>query len=1148
MVEGNSPGIIPDTIAADSSSGDQRLLGLQEEYKTKKAIISGETREQVKISETERLALIEIRDREIGRIDQLSANAELILKILERKNSFRYGRLLAEGAVAAGSVPTTALLRSALSSMLAHIPELSALGNEIAGFVAGAGIQGIRETFEFLRHRRTGERWLDALNMTDDKSIEASSEWTLSMSFITLSKAIRNNKIDPDHKSIIEVQENFAKIEKALRKKIRKRLIENSDERVETGDKIAEINQNIDLAARVEEEFSKVVVESVGNERGEDFYQYILNKVHKISGAELIQRLMRMGFAGGIIAAGALVYDAASHNQEAYNSVIHSHFQHEDPRQVPPDHQVVNEFAVSNDHQELIHHDGLPKEINNGVSLDSNHDGVVDTTPESVSNLHANIIDHDLANTNHDADYGKINDDLERVHHTSDVRDAAAIPVGIAGMLGAGVYGVSKLWNRFFGRKKEDEILPEPTRDVKPEEDEVELPRVEETPSVVSADTSPDVIIPPVATLASTDDVLTDAGETQLVPDETRLAEPPVLETEPVEHITLSDPVLVESAANSTEDSAIEETPIVPPGVTAQTPEDTVEAVDLGEGLTSDGSLSEITALTPTAEIEAATTTVEPSSDDATFDVDRPEATQTTENSSFGRKEIEELADSIESLTNDQPQIALEKLNEIIVDPRRVIESSDSFSALKFFDSALELNQPGTAVEIFMRSRSFIYFGELNLCEVANYYANKGDLEQAKELSAKIDQAKCPVAGVVLAIIFSQSSDQGMKDRSIDFIENNISSASFQGLGPSEYSRVSIYILNYYRSGHDSIIHKYCSFLSDLSEKFKAPGSGEPVQCLEEVVLTLSGSGFASEAVEAYFRLIDSLPEDEWWRNYYKSFNFIKKHGLPSVEDGAWKNMQDNLALENLKAVTNQVTEIENDQLTIEQMDVDHMIDPKLVPFISSFVRGGNWEYLPETEEYKSFYTAGLLRPIIGLDFKVYSAPTQELALLFQKMLNHYETSLESVTSLNPDISRASEIAESHEAILKKEKAIAERIKEIYEKSGNRTESEVAALTSQFEEILKEEKKKGEGQLKPTIPEMTGKESFVDRKVAYLAGDCDAIFIGDTHGDSDSVRAIIEQTDFIGKMARGINIKLVLWGTIAIAVVQILKILNSLWI
>ena len=107
---------------------------------------------------------------------------------------------------------------------------------------------------------------------------------------------------------------------------------------------------------------------------------------------------------------------------------------------------------------------------------------------------------------------------------------------------------------------------------------------------------------------------------------------------------------------------------------------------------------------------------------------------------------------------------------------------------------------------------------------------------------------------------------------------------------------------------------------------------------------------------------------------------------------------------------------------------------------------------------------------------------------------------------------------------------ILRQLKAIFERAGERTEEEVQALIQEYSDLIAKEKDRGEGKLKDTIGEMKGSESFVDRNVAYIQGDCEAIFIGDTHGDPDAVRAIIGQSDFVGKVARGEKIKLVFLG------------------
>lgn len=89
----------------------------------------------------------------------------------------------------------------------------------------------------------------------------------------------------------------------------------------------------------------------------------------------------------------------------------------------------------------------------------------------------------------------------------------------------------------------------------------------------------------------------------------------------------------------------------------------------------------------------------------------------------------------------------------------------------------------------------------------------------------------------------------------------------------------------------------------------------------------------------------------------------------------------------------------------------------------------------------------------------------------------------------------------------------------------------------EFEAIGKAELEKGRGKLRATIPEIVASENgdgrFQDGKVEYLPARGEAIFVGDTHGDLISTKQIIEQSDFLGKMARGEDAQLVFLGDYA---------------
>lgn len=103
-------------------------------------------------------------------------------------------------------------------------------------------------------------------------------------------------------------------------------------------------------------------------------------------------------------------------------------------------------------------------------------------------------------------------------------------------------------------------------------------------------------------------------------------------------------------------------------------------------------------------------------------------------------------------------------------------------------------------------------------------------------------------------------------------------------------------------------------------------------------------------------------------------------------------------------------------------------------------------------------------------------------------------------------------------------------LKDIYEKAGERSPEEVEGLLQSVDRIIAAERVEGKDKLKGTIGEMESSKDFLDENVAYLAEGSSEIIVGDTHGDSLSVRAIIEQEDFIGQVSAGENVKLVILG------------------
>lgn len=107
--------------------------------------------------------------------------------------------------------------------------------------------------------------------------------------------------------------------------------------------------------------------------------------------------------------------------------------------------------------------------------------------------------------------------------------------------------------------------------------------------------------------------------------------------------------------------------------------------------------------------------------------------------------------------------------------------------------------------------------------------------------------------------------------------------------------------------------------------------------------------------------------------------------------------------------------------------------------------------------------------------------------------------------------------------------------RKIYEIAGERDREGVVKLVEEVGKILDEEKRRGSGQLKRTIPEILGSrvggEYFVDESVVYLPKEGEAIIIGDIHGDPESIVSVLEQNNFIEEMEKGNRkLKLVFLG------------------
>jgi len=96
-----------------------------------------------------------------------------------------------------------------------------------------------------------------------------------------------------------------------------------------------------------------------------------------------------------------------------------------------------------------------------------------------------------------------------------------------------------------------------------------------------------------------------------------------------------------------------------------------------------------------------------------------------------------------------------------------------------------------------------------------------------------------------------------------------------------------------------------------------------------------------------------------------------------------------------------------------------------------------------------------------------------------------------------------------------------------------KTGGQLVRLVAAVERILKEENKRGRGKLRDKIPSIKEKQAFFKFPVVFLPARGEVIFIGDTHGDSLSTKAILKQESFFKKLSSGKNIYLVFLGDYA---------------
>lgn len=96
-----------------------------------------------------------------------------------------------------------------------------------------------------------------------------------------------------------------------------------------------------------------------------------------------------------------------------------------------------------------------------------------------------------------------------------------------------------------------------------------------------------------------------------------------------------------------------------------------------------------------------------------------------------------------------------------------------------------------------------------------------------------------------------------------------------------------------------------------------------------------------------------------------------------------------------------------------------------------------------------------------------------------------------------------------------------------------KTWGQLARFISKIENIIKSENKEGQGKLKEKIRDINSESVFFEYPVVYIPPNGELILIGDTHGDSESVIAILKKTDFINRANNNEKVYLVFTGDYA---------------
>ncbi len=96
-----------------------------------------------------------------------------------------------------------------------------------------------------------------------------------------------------------------------------------------------------------------------------------------------------------------------------------------------------------------------------------------------------------------------------------------------------------------------------------------------------------------------------------------------------------------------------------------------------------------------------------------------------------------------------------------------------------------------------------------------------------------------------------------------------------------------------------------------------------------------------------------------------------------------------------------------------------------------------------------------------------------------------------------------------------------------------RTAKDLYSYILSIEYLLKKQQQSGRGLLKEKIWQIKSDKMFCDWPVVYLPPQGEAIIIGDTHGDSEAVRAIVRQENFVEKINKGQEVKIIFLGDYA---------------